>query len=91
MAEVDAGRGDGSEEALRRRILDLEASVAAMTAERDRLRRVYALLKQHFDLLRRKIFVAKAERIDASQLELEFAATRAKLEAMTGHAFAARR
>ena len=82
MVEVDAGRGDGSEEALRRRILDLEASLAAMTAERDRLRRVYALLKEHFELLRRKIFVAKAERIDAAQLELEFAETRAKLEAM---------
>ena len=82
MGELDAGRGDSSEEGLRRRILDLEASLAAMTAERDRLRRIYALLKKHFELLRRKIFVAKAERIDATQLELEFAETRAKLEAM---------
>jgi transposase len=82
VADVDARRGEGSEEGLRRRILDLEASLAAVTAERDRLRRVYALLKEHFELLRRKIFVAKAERIDATQLELEFAETRAKLEAM---------
>jgi hypothetical protein len=60
----------------------LAAKLAAITAERDRLRRAYALLREQFELLRRKIFVAKAERIDATQLELEFAETKAKLDAL---------
>jgi transposase len=58
--------------------------LASVTAERDRLRRAYTLLKEQFELLRRRIFVAKAERIDASQLELEFAETKAKLDALAG-------
>lgn len=67
------------EEALRARIVELEARLAAATAERDRLRRAYEQLKVHLDMLRRRIFVAKAERIDTRQLELEFAETKAKL------------
>jgi hypothetical protein len=57
-------------------------SLARGMDERDRLRRAYALLKEHYELLRRQIFAAKAERIDVTQLELEFAATKAKLDAM---------
>jgi hypothetical protein len=60
----------------------LAAQLAAVRAERDRLRRAYTLLKEQFELLRRKLFVAKAERIDATQLELEFAETKAKLDAL---------
>jgi hypothetical protein len=37
------------------------------------------LLEQH-ELLRRRIFIAKAERVDVTQLELEFAETKAKLD-----------
>jgi transposase len=59
-----------------------EVKLAAITAERDRLRRAYQLLLEHYELLRRKLFVARAERIDATQLELEFAATKAKLDAL---------
>lgn len=55
------------------------AELAAVTAERDKLRRAYELLKTQLELLRRRIFLAKAERIDTEQLELEFAETRAKL------------
>jgi transposase len=74
------------EEALRRRIAELEAklskttaALATATAERDKLRRAYEQLKAHLELMRRRIFVAKAERIDTRQLEIEFAATHAKL------------
>ena len=98
------------EEALRRRIASLEASLAstttnltraldilastsealtttserleAVSAERDKLRRAYEQLKAHLELLQRRIFVAKADRIDTAQLELEFAATKAKLDAI---------
>ena len=50
-----------------------------MTAERDKLRRAYEQLKEQLELLRRRIFLAKAERIDVAQLEIEFAETKAKL------------
>lgn len=46
-----------------------------VTAERDKLRRAYEQLKEQLELLRRRIFVAKAERIDSTQLEMEFART----------------
>lgn len=75
------------EASLRARVAELEASLASMKtelktvrAERDKLRRAYDQLKAHLELLRRRIFVAKAERIDTSQLEMEFAETTAKLK-----------
>lgn len=77
------------EDALRRRVAELEATLATtsatlatVTAERDKLRRAYEQLKGQLELLRRRIFVAKAERIDTRQLELEFAETKAKLDAL---------
>ncbi|MBX3246054.1 MAG: hypothetical protein KF901_02600, partial [Myxococcales bacterium] len=41
--------------------------------ERDALRRSYERLKQELELLRRRLIVATAERIETQQLELEFA------------------
>ncbi|MGK2855753.1 MAG: IS66 family transposase [Thermoanaerobaculia bacterium] len=70
------------ESALRRRIDELEARLERVTAERDKLRHAYEQLKAHLELIRRRIFVAQAERIDTQQLELEFAETQAKLVAM---------
>jgi transposase len=55
------------------------ATLATVTAERDKLRHAYEQLKAQLELLRRRIFLAKAERIDTRQLELEFAETQAKL------------
>jgi transposase len=63
---------------MRQRIAELEARLARVTAERDKLRRAYELVKEQ--LLRRRIYVAKAERVDVQQLELEFAAKKAELE-----------
>lgn len=56
------------------------AELANVRAERDKLRHAYEQLKGHLELLRRRIFLAKAERIDTTQLELEFAETKAKLD-----------
>lgn len=56
--------------------------LAGVTSERDNLRRAYRQLMEQFELLRRRIFLAKAERIDATQLELEFAKTKEKLDAL---------
>lgn len=48
------------------------AELARVKAERDKLRRAYDQLKVQLELLRRRIFVAKAERVDVTQLEIEF-------------------
>jgi transposase len=56
--------------------------LAAVITERDNLRRAYRQLMEQFELLRRRIFIAKAERIDATQLELEFSETKQKLDAL---------
>jgi transposase len=81
-------------EAALRRVAELEAALtttsetlsktsealATVTAERDKLRHAYEQMKGHLELLRRRIFLAKAERIDTQQLEIEFAETKAKLD-----------
>ena len=58
-------------EGLRARAAELEGLPSATTtqsavviAERDNPRRAYDPLKEHWELLQRRIFVAKAERID---------------------------
>ena len=53
---------------------------AAAEAERDRLREAYEALKIQVELAHRRLVIAKAERIDTTQLELEFAATLAELD-----------
>ena len=58
------------------------SKIASITNERDNLRRAYRQLMEQFDLLRRRIFIAKAERVDATQLELEFEKTKKKLNAL---------
>jgi transposase len=71
------------------RIAQLEATLATtcttlaqVTAERDKLRRAYEQLQEQLELLRRRIYIAKAERIDARQLEIEFEQTHRKLQAL---------
>ena len=56
--------------------------IASITSERDSLRRAYRQLMEQFELLRRRIFIAKAERVDATQLELEFEKTKKKLDTL---------
>lgn len=59
------------------------ATHLATRAERDRLREAYDALVREVELARRRLIVAKAERVDTAQLELEFATTLAKLDALT--------
>jgi transposase len=59
-----------------------QTTLAQVTAERDKLRRAYEQLKEQLELLRRRIFAAKSERIDISQLEIEFVQTQKKLDAL---------
>ena len=55
----------------------------ATKAERDRLREAYEALTREVELARRRLIVAKAERIDTTQLELEFATKLAELDALS--------
>lgn len=84
-------------EELRARIVMLEKALAAesaradqertradaLEAERDRLREAHRRLQLDLELLRRRIFVAKAERVDTRQLELEFSQKHAALLELT--------
>jgi transposase len=63
-------------------LVTTQTTLAQVTAERDTLRRAYEQLKEQVELLRRRIYFAKAERVDATQLEMEFAETQAKLDAL---------
>ena len=58
--------------------------VSKLTAERDLLKASHERLRLELELLRRRIFVAKAERVDTAQLEMEFAATLAALDQLGG-------
>ena len=66
------------------RIAALEEELAAVKAERDRLRASHERLRLELHLLQRRIFVAKAERVDTAQLELEFAEKLAELDKLSG-------
>lgn len=60
------------------------ALVEQLTEERDHLRASHDRLGQELELLRRRIFIAKAERVDTRQLELEFAQKLSALDALSG-------
>ena len=76
---------------LRRRVAELETKIAKrddeltrVRRERDVLRAAYDALKREVELLRRRIFVATAERVDTHQLKLEFSEKLALLNKMAG-------
>lgn len=59
-----------------------EARANTLAKEVEKLREAHARLREELELLRRRIFVAKAERMDTNQLELEFARKLADLNAL---------
>lgn len=61
------------------------ATIAEMKDEYARLWRAYEQLKEELALVKRRIFVATAERVDTRQLELEFESLLARLNALSGH------
>lgn len=75
-AEQDRAR----DERAKREALEEEKAFALRQLEE--LRKSYAILQQEHELLRRRVFEAKAERIDATQLELELETTKATLDEM---------
>ena len=66
------------------RIAVLEARIAELVRERDELRSAYDRLWLEVELMRRRIFIAKAERVDTTQLELEFKDKLAELDRLAG-------
>ena len=70
-------------DAERARSFDLEKKNHDLAAEHERLRKAYRDVKAELDSLRRRIFVASAERVDTSQLQLEFAQKLAELDLLS--------
>jgi transposase len=77
--------------ALAARVAELEVALAAerrradqASAERDRLREAYRLLQLEVEISRRRLAIAKAERVDTTQLELEFAKQLRELDRLAG-------
>jgi transposase len=60
------------------------ARIVEVERERDALRAAYDRLWLEVELMRRRLFVAKAERIDTTQLELEFKDKLAELDKLAG-------
>jgi transposase len=79
METTTASPGHPEQEA---RVKELEAALVVVTQERDLLRASHERLRLELDLLKRRIYVATAERIDTRQLELEFAQKLALLDAL---------
>jgi transposase len=87
---------DGNASPLDARVAELEASlareriaraadaeqIAALIHERDQLRASHERLRLELEMLKRRIFVAKAERVDTAQLEMEFAEKLRQLDAL---------
>jgi transposase len=58
--------------------------IAELEKERDRLRASYERLRQELELFKRRLFVAKAERVDTTQLEFEYRQKLEELDAIAG-------
>ena len=91
MSDAMGPIDEASASAARSRVVELEAVLAAeravhaeLEAKHDRLLGAYQALQHEIELVRRRLFVAKAERVDTAQLELEFAAKLATLDALAG-------
>lgn len=71
-------------EALTREVERRDATILELKDENARLWRSYNLLKDELALLKRRMFVATAERVDTKKLQLEFAELVEKLDALAG-------
>ena len=65
------------------KVARLESELADSRKEVEKLRASQTELRVELELLKRRIFLAKAERVDTRQLELEFATKLAHLNALT--------
>lgn len=84
MVEHATKATDGRVAELEAALVSARAQIVALTRERDQLRASHARLREELELLKRRIFVAKAERVDTAQLEMEFADKLRQLDALAG-------
>jgi transposase len=70
--------------ALESQVATERLAMEKLTVEHATLRKNYEHLRMQMALLERRIFLAKAERIDTAQLELEYTELRARLETSVG-------
>jgi transposase len=94
----EAAQSPATADALVAQVATLQAALAAeraalaesrtqvdqLSRENEQLRASHERLRQQLELLRRRIFIAKAERVDSSQLELEFATKLAAYDVLSG-------
>jgi transposase len=69
---------------LERERAQFTARITELELERDRLRASHERLRQELELFKRRLFIAKAERIDTRQLELEYARKLQELDQLAG-------
>jgi chromosome segregation ATPase len=60
------------------------AQLTKQAAQYEALRDAYMQLQQELKLLKRRIFIASAERVDTAQMQLEFDALKRKLDVIAG-------
>jgi len=58
--------------------------IAELEKERDNLRASHERLRQELELFKRRLFIAKAERVNTEQLEIEFAQKLRELDELSG-------
>ena len=69
---------------LRAELAASQVTIRELEAQRDAFRAAYERTRLELELLKRKIFVATAERVDTTKLELEFKEKLQALEALAG-------
>ena len=86
LAERDAAIAD-REAMLAERdaaIVERDTRLVEVQSDQERLRRLVETLKLELQLLKRRMFIAKAERVDTTSLQLEFEDLVGKLDALSG-------
>lgn len=66
------------------RLAEVEQELSSLSQRHERLWTTYERLKQELALVQRRIFVAKSERVDTAQLQLEFEELTKQLDALAG-------
>jgi transposase len=83
-APTEAAALSGRVEALLRELKQRDATIAELQNENARLWRSYEMLKEELALVKRRLFVAKAERVDTTELQMEFDELVNKLNRLAG-------
>lgn len=82
-ATLDGGIAERESLLLTAQLATAQKRITELEHERDTLRAAHERLRLELELLRRRLFVAKAERVDTAQLELEFAAKLRELDRLS--------